>query len=179
MSKFTIEELVDLETLSEVQLSPTGKQVAYVFGKSCLPGEGKPAERFIYLVDVESRQTQRFAGQDGSPNESPCWSPDGERLAFVSNRASADEMQLYLIGISGGEARRLTDLRGSVHSPAWLANEGWIAFLFDGTLEKDKPAEPDPYVMDERPRFNRVWLVSVDSQELKAVTPEDCHIFEY
>jgi dipeptidyl aminopeptidase/acylaminoacyl peptidase len=176
-----IEQLVDIEHPSEVQLSPDGQYAAYVMGQSHKPDKDTPPQKAIYLTEIVTRQTRRFTGSNTATNDLPRWSPDSQQLAFVSNRTNAREMQLYVMSIHGGEAQQLTDLRGCVDAPMWSpSHKGdgkWIAFLYNGTL--DKRLDPDPIVFDENPPFNRVWLVNAETCELKPVTPEDCHIFEY
>jgi Tol biopolymer transport system component len=88
-------------------------------------------------------------------------------------------MQLYIIDLNGGEAQRLTDLRGSVSDPAWLPSGKAITFLYDGTLDAEKAPDPDPIVVDEKPAFNRVWLVDAAGGAPRAITPSNVHIHEY
>jgi dipeptidyl aminopeptidase/acylaminoacyl peptidase len=176
---FSIEALVDLDQLSEVQLSPDGEHVAFVLGKSHKPHKDKPTQKAIRIIEVSSRKMRSFTGSDSATNDLPRWSPDSQRLAFVSNRANPQEMQLYLIDLHGGEAQALTDLRGKVDAPKWSPDGCWVAFLYSGTLDKEKRPDPDPIVVDAEPPFNRVWLVNVETRELRPVTPETTHIFEY
>jgi len=51
-------------------------------------------------------------------NESPCWSPDGSTLAFVSDRTGRH--QIYVTDPEG-IPRQLTS-EGSNTSPAWVAS---------------------------------------------------------
>ena len=63
---------------------------------------------------------------------SPAWSPDGERIAFLSNRAEG--WDLYIVPSAGGEPRRLTS--GAVtDDPAWHPNGGAIAVERRGGIE--------------------------------------------
>ena len=47
------------------------------------------------------------------------WSPDSRQLAFLSNAQTPDQLQLYVANVTGGEARKLTDLKGSLDAPSW------------------------------------------------------------
>jgi Tol biopolymer transport system component len=115
---FTIEELVELDHPSSVQLSPDGKHVAFVMGKAYKPDADHDPQKAIYLINVETQAMRRLTGGDAT-NDQPVWSPDSRTLAFLSNRRNAKEMQLYVIDIHGGEAQALTDLRGRVDVPQW------------------------------------------------------------
>lgn len=176
---FTIEELVDIQQPSELAFSPNGEYVAFALGSSFKPDRDTPAQKALYIVTVTTRTMRRFTGTGTATNESPCWSPDSQRLAFISNRVCTDEMQLYVMDIHGGESQAVTDLRGSVDSPIWAPDGHHIAFLYHGTLDPQKPPDPDPVVWDANPPFKQVWLVNVDTRQLEPVTPKDCHVFEY
>jgi TolB protein len=52
------------------------------------------------------------------------WSPDGARLAFVSNRLSTND--IYLMNVNGDEAIRFTDSNGNY--PAWSPDGTRLAF---------------------------------------------------
>src|SRR5690606_38161823 len=175
---FTVEELVELDHPSSVQLSPDGKHVAFVMGKAYKPDADHDPQKAIYLINVETQAMRRLTGGDAT-NDQPVWSPDSRTLAFLSNRRNAKEMQLYVIDIHGGEAQALTDLRGRVDVPQWSPDGCWISFLYSGTLDKEAPPEPDPIVVDEKPVFNRIWLLNVKTKELRRLTPEGEHVFEY
>jgi dipeptidyl aminopeptidase/acylaminoacyl peptidase len=175
----TIEDLVDIDTVSDAQLSPDGALVAFVMGKTYKADKHSPPNQAIYLLEVESRQLKQFTSSGSGTNKQPRWSPDGLSIAFVSNRQQADEAQLYTIDIVGGEADALTDLRGQVAGPEWLPDASGLCFLYSGKLDAEKVPERDPIVVDADPVFQRVWLVERDTGHICALTPESCHIHEY
>lgn len=176
---FNLEQLLDIASPSDVQISPDGQFAAFVLGKANKPDKDVPFHKAIYLVDIETGETRPLTGKATLTNESPCWSPDGRWLAFTSNRANRDETQLYLLDMHGGEAQALTDLRGNVLTPKWSPDGCSIAFLCSGTDEREKRPDPDPIVHDAEPRFNRIWVLNRDTNNLRAITPETCHVFEY
>ena len=57
---------------------------------------------------------------------SPTWSPDGHRIAFVSDRAGGN-LDLYAIATDGTGLVRLTDSPGDEFSPAWSPDGRTIA----------------------------------------------------
>lgn len=64
--------------------------------------------------------------ETGARNGQAAFSPDGERIAFVSNRE--DGWQVWVMPASGGEAERLTSVAEPAGGPAWLP--GPEALLF-------------------------------------------------
>lgn len=59
----------------------------------------------------------------------PCWAPDGERIAFLSDRDGSD--QLYVLHLHGGDVTKLTNAPGNKFMPAWSPDGQQIAFCID------------------------------------------------
>lgn len=174
-----IEKLLDLVQPSDVQLSPDGKQIAFVLGKSNKADKDSPHERSIHLLDIESRTVSPITALGTWTNVSPRWSPDGKYLAFTSNRADKKNSQIYIIKMNGGEAQAITDLRGNVSWVQWSADGQAISFLYNGDLDQQLQDDPDPIVYETDPNFNRIWTVDVQTHILTPITPENYHIHEY
>ena len=71
-----------------------------------------PRERLshIVLLDVESKAMTRLAEHGpGYSDEAPSWFPDGQHIAFQSDRTGAKEV--WVMRADGTEARRVTHLR--------------------------------------------------------------------
>ena len=72
--------------LSDARISPNGKQVAYVL---TVVNEAKNRrESSIWMVAVDGRSEPRRLTGDGLNSNFPRWSPDGNRLAFLSSRSA-------------------------------------------------------------------------------------------
>ncbi|MBU1910540.1 MAG: Tol-Pal system beta propeller repeat protein TolB, partial [Verrucomicrobia bacterium] len=70
-------------------------------------------------------QLTRLTTSPQAAEASPCWSPDGNRIVYVSDQPGTP--QLYTISRSGGRPQRLTSRGLENVAPDWGAN-GWIAF---------------------------------------------------
>jgi len=84
---------------------------------------------------------------------SPSWSPDGKRLAFVSDRAGTP--QIYLMNADGSGVRRLTFQGNYNQTPQWSPRGDLLAFT----------------ARDERKVFD-VFVVSPDTGKIERVTQD-------
>lgn len=89
----------------------------------------------LYVLEVESKElTQITSGRwdEGSP----AWSPDGSRVAFVSNRTEDPDANsnsdIWVVSASntdmGGTLVRITEYEGGDGGPAWSPDGKWIAY---------------------------------------------------
>src|SRR4030095_8826057 len=98
----TPEDVVSLNRASDAQMSPDARRVAFVV--SSWDRENDRFNSDIWLVD-EVRQAVRMTSHP-KRDDSPRWSPDARRIAFLSERgADADAgAQIFLLNPAGGEA---------------------------------------------------------------------------
>jgi dipeptidyl aminopeptidase/acylaminoacyl peptidase len=90
---------------------------------------------YIYLFDLASKSLDRLT--KGTADESsPSWSPDGTRVAFMSNRAPDPDRepstQLFVADAKPGAIEKTlspSTSRGIRGKPGWSADGKWIAFL--------------------------------------------------
>jgi TolB protein len=94
------------------QVSPDGKQVAYVAVKGGVPN--------VCVMTIDGGD-QRPVTSRKVPCGRPRWSPDGKRLAFVSFEGKYP--QLFTVAAAGGEPRQITRLDGGVNFVNWRPRE--------------------------------------------------------
>jgi len=122
---FTVEDLYQLGWLEEPRVSPDGRLVAYV--RLTVDRVGNRYRRAIWLAPTDGGAPRRLTSGLKS-DTTPRWSPDGRRLAFVSDRED-EARQIYVIAVDGGEARRITRLQQGAAEPAWSPDGRRIAFV--------------------------------------------------
>jgi len=140
----TIDDLLAVKAVSDPQLSPDGKLVAYVVSET--DRDAGKTNSSLWLVPVSGGGPKRLTTTPGTNNH-PRWSPDGKALAFVSTRGGSS--QVWLFPVDGGEPRQLTKLPIDVSGPLWSPGGEKIAFaaeVYPGktpeeTAAKDKEKE--------------------------------------
>ena len=87
----------------------------------------------IWLFDVESKKAEALT-KDRYDDSSPAWSPDGTRIAFVSERGTdpdrTNDSNVYVIEAKAGATpTQLTTFLGPDRGrPAWSPDGRWIAY---------------------------------------------------
>lgn len=134
-------DVLRFRTVAQGTVSADGKQFAYTVSSL----NWKLGKRFtdIYLTPASGGPTRQITFTTDKNEFSPAFSPDGSLLAFLSDRespASANAEpaaeapnavrsgQLYLISISGGEARKISG-NAPVSSFAFSRDGKSIAYL--------------------------------------------------
>ena len=123
---WTVEDLVVAESSSGWQLSPDGNVAVWVkhFVEEVEEEEKEVSRLWLSRLDDGSR-VQLTYGQESV--SSPVFSPDGHHVAFLSNRPipggeedKTGKTQLWVLALSGGEARPVTRLERSVQDFGWV-----------------------------------------------------------
>ncbi len=120
----TLDELVTLKSVGGTQISPDGKWVAYTVSHGDFKQDAFITQ--IWLANTDTgKSIQLTRGEKSST--APRWSPDGQWLAFLSNRVE-DKNQIFLIDPSGGESRQLTKSETAINNFAWSEDGKTIAY---------------------------------------------------
>ena len=124
--RFTIDDLLKVRRVSDPQVSPKGNLVAFTITDGDKTTNKSTTQ--IYLVPLGGGETRQLTNDEHS-SSSPRWSPDGEKLAFVSARDG--ETQIWTIDVSSGALKKITSISSGAGDPVWSPDSKWLAFGSD------------------------------------------------
>lgn len=177
-SKFGIDDYAKLVQISDPQISPDGKSVVVVVSRPDYINNRYNAE--LVLVDVATGN-KTVLTQDRLSVSSPRWSPNGEKLAFISKAGTGKDAlnQIFLLPLAGGEAKQITKAPKGVQHFAWSPNSVDIAYAAlnepknKSEIEKGftgfEVSNNDMFV-GSQPVSSHIWLVNTKSLDYKRLT---------
>ncbi|WP_051531787.1 S9 family peptidase [Sphingomonas sp. URHD0057] len=155
-----VSDINNIRDVSAPAIDPSGTWVAYQVGSVDVKAD--KAFTHLWMTSWDGARTLQLTSREKESESTPRWSPDGRYLGFISSRTDKhDNDQLWLLDRTGGEARPLTKVDGSVVDYAWSPNGRQIALIVldpdpeqssDDAKDDDKP--PKPIVID-RFQFKR------------------------
>ncbi len=108
-------DIYKIKAVGEGQISPDGKWVAYTV--TTIDSAKDRRNTDIWMTSWDGNETIQLTNSpDGESN--PKWSPDNKYLSFTSSREGSSN-QIYLLNRMGGEAQRLTSVKGELNDYAW------------------------------------------------------------
>src|SRR5258708_7596239 len=81
--KMTAEDFMGLQIVSDPRISPDCERIAFV--KKSVDAAKSKYRSEIWIAPTLEGEPRRFTGSDSNDSH-PRWSPDGSRLAFLSDR---------------------------------------------------------------------------------------------
>jgi dipeptidyl aminopeptidase/acylaminoacyl peptidase len=136
-----------LRAVSDPQLSPDGNWVAYTVTTTDSTKNRRDAD--VWMTSWDGTQTLRLTATP-ERETTPRWSPDGRYLAFLSGREDGHGNQVWLLDRRGGEAQRLTTLKGGVDAMAWAPDAKRLVLVASVDLDTTKAdtTKKRPIVID-------------------------------
>ena len=152
-----LKDIFELEFVSDPQVSPDGKQIAYMRVFHDIMTDRSRGH--VWLLDEKGQNTPLLTGEKSY--RSPRWSPDGKRIAYVSTENKS--AQIFCLWLESGRKTSLTKLQQSPGNVTWSPDGKTLAFTM-AVPEKPKPfaklpAKPkgakwaDPPILIDRIRY--------------------------
>ncbi len=112
---FGFDDMARLGRLGDFDVSRDGKWIVYAVGRAELD-ENKTTSA-LWLMPIDRSQPARRLTAGTKKDRDPRFSPDGKRVAFVSDRDGTPE--IYLLDLAGGEPQKLTSNVEGFSAPIW------------------------------------------------------------
>ncbi len=190
---FKSEDIFNLEYVSEVQVSPNGKYVAYVRRSNDIMSDSSRAN--VWLASVDGKSPRPLLSSKKS-YYSIRWSPDGSRLAYLSNEEG--KPQLYVRWMDTGQTALVTNVTSNPSNITWSPDGKHIAFTMsvdakEKPLDIKMPKKPDGakwspsfqyitkarYQADGRgilePAYTHIFIVPADGGTARQLTSGNYH----
>jgi dipeptidyl aminopeptidase/acylaminoacyl peptidase len=163
----TEKDLFKFVWVADAQMAPDGSQVAFV--RVAVDEKKDQYETSIWTVKTDGSEPPR-AVTNGIRDTAPRWSADSRRLAFtrsIEKDGKPQPPQLYVLPMTGGEPRAITDIPRGAANPVWSPDGNAIAFSSTArpdelAKEKGSPGKSDKAAgkPEDKPRESDVRVIS-------------------
>ena len=129
------ETFFQMESVSSPQISPDGAQIVFARGFVDIMKDQNASN--LWIVDVKGERLRQLT--DGAWRDSaPVWSPDGKRIAFLSDRSGST--QAHVMWTDTRETLQLTRVERAPSGLKWSPDGAWL--LFSTSIPDDTPILP-------------------------------------
>ncbi|UWZ85309.1 S9 family peptidase [Occallatibacter riparius] len=175
----TIDQSLETFSVNAPQLSPDGKRVIYE--QSRTNWENNSFDTELWIANADGTERHLLTVRAGS-SSSASWSPDGQWIAFLSDRPAAlkdspsGQRQLYLMPADGGDAQQITKMEHGINGFEWAPDSKHIAFAAEGadpkTLKDRKDYFGDYHVIHADYQMTHLWLIEIPRADLAGRFPK-------
>src|SRR6266404_1392653 len=173
------EQLGKTVLYGDVALSPDDTHVAWgqshaaaTSRQTCISGTSGNARAMMVKIPTTGERT----------DFDPAWSPDSKTLAVFSSAGEKEQRQLWIVNTDGSSPKQITNLNGYAARPRWSHDGKQIAFLYIEGAGGGGPLMAAPTttgVIDTAIHNQRIAVLDVATGQLRQVSPENLHIYDY
>ncbi|WP_100486979.1 alpha/beta hydrolase family protein [Sporolactobacillus pectinivorans] len=146
----SIDDLNKFTFTGSPTLSPDNNSAVYVVTR--VDNKNNDYVSSLYFVDGSSEPRQLTYDRPGDrsiKNHRPCFSKDGHKIYFLSNRTG--KSQVWLLSLDGGDSRVLTDFKEDVSDFVLSPDESML--VCQTPIEEEKQIENDDVTVVNRLRY--------------------------
>ena len=180
-------DVFELEWATDPRVSPDGGTIVYVRKSNDIMKDRERSNLWQITLDKQDHRPL-YSGIKSA--RSPRWSPDGTKLAFISNDTGSQ--QIHVRWMDNGETAVITQLQKSPSNLTWSPDGKWLAFTMNVKASSEpiakSRAQPEgaewakkpitvtstQYQYDGRgivePAFRHVFIVPADGGSARQLT---------
>jgi TolB protein len=164
--------------------SPDGHKVAFAARAALDGSDALRADQNIWVMNPDgSGRTPLTTLMSGVTCDTPTWSPNGSRLAFVSDRAPSSNstffdgtgtLNIWVMNADGSSPAPLTTLvtndGSDSRAPAWSSDSSKLAYWSGRALDGSNHANCTPTPPSTCTGVTNIWVVNADGANSAPLT---------
>ena len=171
----TLDDINQVHDVDDPQISPDGNWVAYTVQSTNVKVDKH--ETHLWMTSFDGSKTVQLTSRPKEIEDHPRWSPDGRYLAFLSGRSDDDKNdQIWLLDRLGGEAQKITDLKGGVGDFAWSPDGKRLVIV--ATDEDKNAVDPDDKDKTQKPIVIDRFAYMEDVQGYQTKLRDHLYLFD-
>jgi dipeptidyl aminopeptidase/acylaminoacyl peptidase len=171
-----VDDLVTMRVISDPQISPDGSLIAYTVQSNEDSNISSSAIWLIHSQDSKAQTPRQLTGTGTLKHHdfAPRWSPDGQILAFLSDRNGT--AQIHILPLAGGETQQVSNLNQNITEYSWrpdgkafLAHSAWKSIddlnqPETGTISVEYTRLDEQFdgLGYKQGRHQQLWLITLD-----------------
>jgi len=178
MRHIELNDYAKITSVSDPQISPDGRSIVFVVSRPNL--EQDRSDRELVLIDIATG-AQQVLTYERKEVGSPRWSPNGDRLAFVAADGTGKDAkpQVFVLPMTGGEARKITDALNGIEQLAWRPDGKEIAYVTSDEPENKKEIEKhhdafeagdNDFLATEAALPSHIWILPAEGGKARRLT---------
>ena len=129
------ETYFEMESVGAPQISPDGKFI--IFTRGWVDKINDQSRSNVWITDIDGKRIRELTHGNWR-DSSPIWSPDGKKIAFLSERDQTT--QIHVMWLDTGDVAQLTHIERAPGGLVWSPDGKWLAYT--------------AFVPDEKPILN-------------------------
>src|SRR5258706_2116207 len=161
---WTPEVMIKFKRVAGTEISPDGRFVAYTISIPMMDGEKSEFLTHIWIASTDGKTNVQFTQGDKSCTN-PAFSPDGNYLAFTSNRNGENKSQVWAMRTSGGVAEQITKSKSGVEQFAWSPDGRRIAYTqrdADSDQEEKMKKEKKDWTIVDTWKYAHLYTIAFE-----------------